>query len=448
MAVSLEHTPTWAFATIFFFTIFISYLLKRSIDFAGTWLKRRQKISLYDAVDKLKEELMILGLLSLILAVVQKPISYICIPTKAADFLLPCSKVHDKTNSSSSGHCAARGMVSLVSQQGVHQLHIFIFVLAVVHVLCGVVTMVLGRVKTRRWKAWEKETATTVYQIANDSRRFRFTRDTSFAIRHVNLWTTTSVYMWIRCFFRQFYVVDKVDYLTLRNGFILAHFSRRRTFNFQKYIKRALDDDFKTVIRISPFMWFLMVIFMLIDIHRWYSYFWLSFLPLVIVLSVGANLHMIVTKMALQLDKQRTVISGAPPVQPNDDLFWFGNPRLILFLLHLSFFQNAFELTFFIWIWYEFGLKSCYHENLGITIARVTIAMVVQFLSSYITLPLYALVSQMGSDFKPSMLEDRTREALRGWYEDVTRKRKKQHTCKNPSSFHMQDSRISMRTTT
>lgn len=117
---------------------------------------------------------MILGLISLILAAVQRPISYICVPTKAADFMLPCSKVQDKKNSSSSGHCAARvnalltehlilytykfkascekriglqGMVSLVSQQGIHQLHIFIFVLAVVHVLCGVVTMILGRAK-------------------------------------------------------------------------------------------------------------------------------------------------------------------------------------------------------------------------------------------------------------------------------------------------------------
>nr|XP_029120626.1 MLO-like protein 3 isoform X2 [Elaeis guineensis] len=391
---------------------------------------------------------MILGLLSLILAVVQRPISYICIPTTAADFMLPCSKVHDnKTNSSSSGHCASQGMVSLVSQQGIHQLHIFIFVLAVVHVLCGVVTMVLGRAKMRRWKAWEKETATTAYQVANDPMRFRFTRETSFGRRHINLWTTTSVYTWARCFFRQFYdSVDKVDYLTLRNGFISAHFSRHKTFNFQKYIKRSLDDDFKTVIRISPFMWFLMVIFMLIDIHGWYSYFWLSFLPLVIVLSVGTKLHMIIMEMALQLDKQRTVI-GAPPVQPNDDLFWFGKPRLVLLLLHLTFFQNAFEFTFFIWIWYEFGLKSCYHENLGITIARVTIAVVVQFLSSYMVLPMYALVSQMGSDFKRSLLEDRTRKVLRRWHEDVRRKRRKQHPCKNTASFHTQDSRISMQTT-
>lgn len=252
--------------------------------------------------------------------------------------------------------------------------------------------------------------------------------------------------MWIRCFLMQFYgSVYKVDYLTLRNGFISAHFSRHRTFNFQKYIKRTLDDDFKTVIRISPFMWFLVVIFMLIDIHGWYSYFWLSFLPLVIVLAVGTKLHMIVTKMAVQLNKQKAVITGAPLVQPNDDHFWFGNPRLVLFLLHLIFFQNAFELTFFIWIWYEFGLKSCYHENFGVTIARVTIAVVVQFLTSYMTLPLYALVSQMGSDFKRSMLEERTKEVIRRWHEDVRKKRKQQH--EDTASSHTQGSRTSMPST-
>lgn len=37
--------------------------------------------------------------------------------------------------------------VPLISQSGIHQLHIFIFVLAVFHVLYSVVTMALGRAK-------------------------------------------------------------------------------------------------------------------------------------------------------------------------------------------------------------------------------------------------------------------------------------------------------------
>ncbi|URE06537.1 May be involved in modulation of pathogen defense and leaf cell death [Musa troglodytarum] len=436
MEASLQHTPTWAAAVIFFFAVAVSYILAQSISFAGNWFRSHQKIALYDAIDKLKEELMILGFLSLVLAVVQRPISHICVPAKAADFMLPCRRLHPDPISSAAGYCVDRGMISLVSQQGVHQLHIFIFVLAVVHVLCSVTTMILGRAKMRRWKAWEKETQTTEYHVANDPNRFRLTRETTFAKRHISGATSSSsMYLWIKCFFRQFYdSVNRVDYLTLRHGFIMAHFSRHTTFNFHEYTNRSLEDEFKTVLRISPPLWFLVVIFMLVDIHGWYSYFWLSFAPLIIVLAVGTKLHVIVARMAVKLDREKIVITGAPPVQPNDDFFWFGNPRLILFLLHLAFFQNAFELTFFIWIWYEFGLKSCYHENFGITIARVTLAVVVQFLCSYITLPMYALVTQMGSEVKRSMFGERTKTVLRRWHEDVRVRRKKQHPRRSPPS--------------
>jgi hypothetical protein len=40
-----------------------------------------------------------------------------------------------------------QGKVSLISTNGVHQLHIFIFVLAVFHVVYSVATMALARLK-------------------------------------------------------------------------------------------------------------------------------------------------------------------------------------------------------------------------------------------------------------------------------------------------------------
>ncbi|THG23301.1 hypothetical protein TEA_008599 [Camellia sinensis var. sinensis] len=68
----------------------------------------------------------------------------------------------------STDKCTAEGKVSLVSQEGIHQLHIFFFVLAVMQIVYSVLTMALGTLKMRRWKAWEKETQTTEYQVAND----------------------------------------------------------------------------------------------------------------------------------------------------------------------------------------------------------------------------------------------------------------------------------------
>ncbi|CAL5351098.1 unnamed protein product [Camellia sinensis] len=395
---SLEYTPTWAFATVCFFIIAISIIIEHSIHLITKWLKRNRKSALYDAVEKLKSELMLLGFMSLILAVTQESISNICIPTRLADIMLPCRKETEAETTTTVEHftvgvirnlnfsvaglyngslwtiprrgldednvdagavnstdkCTVEGKVSLVSQEGIHQLHIFFFVLAVMQIVYSVLTMALGRLKMRRWKAWEKETQTTEYQAANGAvllrygqldlgmllrephksnccvvkwthsenpNRFRFTRQTTFGRRHMTHCTDSTAHLQ---FFKS---VAKVDYLTLRHGFISAHLSERHNnFNFQKYIQRSLEEDFKVIVSISPLLW------------------------LIIVLVLGTKLEVIVARMALQLNNQDNVIKGAPLVQPHDDLFWFGRPRFVLTLLHLTLFLNAFELAFFLWV--------------------------------------------------------------------------------------------------
>ncbi|XP_059646900.1 MLO-like protein 3 [Cornus florida] len=475
---SLEYTPTWALATVCLFMVSVSILLEHSIHLLTNWLKKHRKVALNDAVDRIKSELMLLGFMSLILAVTQVQISNICISTRLADIMLPCSKpknttstttvvedyqvystvfgvvghllhvngFYNNTNNSWTPHrgldeeekvpvnetattdSCAEGKVPLVAQEGIQQLQIFIFVLAVMQIVYSLVTMGLGRAKMRRWKAWEKETQTTEYQVANDPNRFRFTRQTTFGRRHTTMCTDTSIFLWIKCFFRQFSnSVAKVDYLTLRHGFIAAHLSaRNKDFNFQKYIQRSLEEDFKEVVSISPLMWFIVVIFMLVDVHGWNVYLWVSYVPLLIVLLTGTKLEVIVARMALQVNNQNNVIIGTPLVQPNDDLFWFGRPSFVLTLLHLTLFVNAFELAFFIWVTIQFGVKSCYHEHTVIIVTRVVLAVTVQVLCSYITLPLYALVTQMGSQFKSKALEEQIAKIIKQWHAEVRDKRRRQ----------------------
>ncbi|KAF5961874.1 hypothetical protein HYC85_003083 [Camellia sinensis] len=192
--------------------------------------------------------------------------------------------------------------------------------------------------------------------------RFRFTRQTTFGRRHMTHCSDSTAHLWIKCFFRQFFKsVAKVDYLTLRHGFISAHLSERHNnFNFQKYIQRSLEEDFKVI-----------PTFVVNSCHLyargcssfgvgcmaassssrgWHVYLFISFIPLLIVLVLGTKLEVIVARMALQLNNQDNVITGAPLVQPHDDLFWFGRPRFVLTLLHLTLFLNAFELAFFVWV--------------------------------------------------------------------------------------------------
>ncbi|ESW10250.1 hypothetical protein PHAVU_009G193200 [Phaseolus vulgaris] len=84
------------------------------------------------------------------------------------------------------------------------------------------------------------------------------------------------------CFFRQFYrSVGKADYLALRNGFITVHLVPRTKFNFQKYIKRSLEDDFKVVVGVSPVLWASFVVFLLLNVNGWHAMFWSSLIPVV-----------------------------------------------------------------------------------------------------------------------------------------------------------------------
>ncbi|KAK1562027.1 hypothetical protein Q3G72_005020 [Acer saccharum] len=467
--LSLENTPTWAVAVVCFIIISVSIILEHSFHLLIIWLKKRRKNALIDALDKLKSELMLLGFMSLILAACQRFISKICVPIKTAAFMLPCrqhasaksqayehfvssfidgnfSSIEDSyeyilwqqrrlvydggvavkdTVAAAGDSCISEGKVSLISENGIHQIHQFIFALAVMQILYSTLTMGLGRAKMRRWKAWEKETQTIEYQVANDPERFRLTKQTSFGRRHM---TKTFVHLWIMCFFRQFFnSVAKVDYLTLRHGFISAHFSTRiNNFNFQKYIRRALEEDFKAMVRISPLMWFFVVIFLLVDVYDWHVNYWISYFPLLILLVLGAELEAIVARMALQINDRGKVVKGTPLVHPSDNLFWFGSPRFVLILLHLTLFMNAFELAFFIWVVAQYGVDSCYHENRAITLTRVVLAIVVQVLCSYTTLPLYALVTQMGSQFKSKIVEEKMRKILKQWHAQVRERRKKQ----------------------
>nr|AFW98801.1 MLO protein 1 [Rosa multiflora] len=468
---SLEQTPTWAVAVVCFVLVLVSIIIEYIIELIAKWLKRKHKRALFEALEKIKSELMLLGFISLLLTVGQGPISNICISKKVGNTWHPCSKKQEdkiveeeeKVESPSrkllaafeSGYgggsarrvlaaagtdkCAAKGKVPFISADGIHQLHIFIFVLAVFHVLYCILTMALGRAKMRSWKRWEKETRTAEYQFSHDPERFRFARDTSFGRRHLSYWTKTPFLMWIVCFFRQFVrSVPKVDYLTLRHGFIMAHLAPQshQKFNFQKYINRSLEEDFKVVVGISPPIWGFAVVFLLFNTHGWYSYLWLPFIPLIIILLVGTKLQVIITKMGLRIQERGEVVKGTPVVQPGDDLFWFNRPRLILYLINFVLFQNAFQLAFFAWSWYEFSLKSCFHEHTEDIIIRVSMGVLIQILCSYVTLPLYALVTQMGSTMKPTIFNERVATALRNWHHTA-----KKHIKQNKGSVTPMSSR-------
>ncbi|EPS69012.1 hypothetical protein M569_05755 [Genlisea aurea] len=440
-ATSLEFTPTWVVAAVCTVIVAISLAAERGLHYAGKYLKKKNQKPLYEALLKVKEELMLLGFISLLLTVFQNSLVKICVPPGVMDHLLPCPLHSNPTSpeaaashhrrllaegASGVGYCAAKHKVPLLSLEALHHLHIFIFVLAIAHVTSSVLTVVFGGAKIRQWKRWEDLIAKDNYssEQALKPKVIRVHEHEFIKKRFSGFGKCSAILGWLESFFKQFYAsVTKTDYAALRLGFITSHCPGNPKFNFHKYMIRALEDDFKKVVGISWYLWVFVVIFLLLNINGWHTYFWIAFIPFILLLAVGTKLEHVITQLAHEVAEKHVAVEGELVVQPSDDHFWFSRPKIVLVLIHFILFQNAFEIAFFFWIWVQYGFDSCIMGRVRFIVPRLIIAVIIQTLCSYSTLPLYALVTQMGTHFKKSIFDEHVQAGLVGWAQKVKKRK-------------------------
>ncbi|AQK53074.1 MLO-like protein 1 [Zea mays] len=402
--ITLEHTPTWIVASVCSIIVVISLLFERLLHRLGKRLAKGRRKPLYEALLKVKEELMLLGFISLLLTVFQGATQKICVRESLMNHLLPCPRTTAKTSAHfvgtrrllaggggvSSDYCLSKGKVPILSVDAIHQLHIFIFVLAVTHVVLSAVTVILGITQTRNWKYWEEkiqQNDDSAPQMIKHVQEFKFIK--SHFRGHGKRW---GIFGWLRSFFKQFYgSVTEEDYTTLRLGFVMKHCRGHPKFNFYNYMDRAFEGDFKKVVGISWYLWGMLMIFLLLNVHGWYVYIWISVIPFILLLVLGSKMEHIITELALEVIQKHTAIEGVLVVTPSDELFWFHRPKLVLLLIHIILFQNAFEIAFFFWLLFDANILS------------------------------FSLI-KMGSSFKKAIFDENVSEGLINWAENARRR--------------------------
>lgn len=229
------------------------------------------------------------------------------------------------------------------------------------------------------------------------------------------------------CFVRQFgSSIQKSDYLALRLGFITNH-KLPLSYNFHKYMVRSMEDEFHGIVGISWPLWGYAIVCIFINIHGLNIYFWLSFIPAILVMLVGTKLQHIVSSLALEVEEQKGTSVGNQ-VKPRDNLFWFGKPEILLRLIQFISFQNAFEMATYIWsLWGFKHHRSCFMKNHMLIIVRLVSGVVVQFWCSYSTVPLNVIITQMGSRCKKALIAESVRESLHSWCKRVKERSKQSH---------------------
>ncbi|XWS67958.1 hypothetical protein CRYUN_Cryun04dG0049100 [Craigia yunnanensis] len=411
---SLAETPTYTVASVITVLVFVCFLVERSIYRFG---KKTRRKALFASLEKIKEELMLLGLISLLLAQWARGISEICVNSSLftsqfyicseMDYGINKNLLFESTSSfpnetvippkglnSHASHQCGEGREPFVSLEGLEQLHHFLFVLGVTHVLYGCLAVGPAMSKIYSWRKWENQASSIVDGSLPAKRNKVMRRQTTFVFHHTShQWSSSRILIWMLCFLRQFKSsIRKSDYLALRLGFITKH-KLPLSYNFHKYMVRSMEDEFHGILGISWPLWGYAIACIFINIHGLNIYFWLSFIPAILVTVVGTKLQHVVSSLALEIKEQTGPPTGAQ-VKPRDDLFWLGKPEILLRLIQFIIFQNAFEMATFIWSLWGFKQRSCFMKNHLMIVFRLVSGVLVQFWCSYITVPLNVIVTQ------------------------------------------------------
>ncbi|KAB2042854.1 hypothetical protein ES319_D02G246400v1 [Gossypium barbadense] len=459
---SLAETPTYTVATVITVLVFVCFLVERSIYRFGKWLKKTRRKALFASLEKIKEELMLLGLVSLLLAQWARWISEICVDSSLfSSRFYTCSEmdydmkynmflestssfpnesvVPPKGLNTLASHQCGEGREPFVSFEGLEQLHRFLFVLGITHVLYSCLAVGLAMSKIYSWRKWENQANSIADGNLQAKRNKVMRRQTTFVFHHTSHpWSRSRILIWMLCFLRQFKSsIRKSDYLALRLGFITKH-KLPLSYDFHKYMVRSMEDEFHGMLGISWALWGYAIICIFVNIHGLNIYFWLSFIPAILVMLVGTKLQHVVSSLALEIEEQTGPPTGAQ-VKPRDDLFWFGKPDILLRLIQFIIFQNAFEMATFLWSLWGFEQRSCFMKNHLMIVLRLTSGVLVQFWCSYSTVPLNVIVTQMGSRCKKALVAESVRESLHSWRKRVKQKSKREsvhsHTARSVCSL-------------
>ncbi|KAL6838372.1 hypothetical protein ACP4OV_031876 [Aristida adscensionis] len=318
-----------------------------------------------------------------------------------------------------------KGKVPLLSLHALEQIHIFIFILAITHVVLSAVTVLLGLLQIRKWMHWEntiQEEGDSAPQMITRVQKIKFIQEWCKGYNKV-----TMAIIWMHVYGS----LNKDDYVAMRLGFVMEHFGSHPEFNFYDYMVKALEKDFKRVVGIKWYHWIFVMVFLLLNVTA------LLLLDLTdpvgsLLLVIGTKLEHVINRMAYEVASKHAAAGeedeAAPAnvvVSPSDEHFWFRRPRLVLVALHFILFQNAFEFAYFVWTLAMFGLSSCMMDGLDYSIARIVICVTVEVLCSYSTLPLYAIVTHMGSSFRSAVFADDVAEHIRGWADGERRRNRR-----------------------
>eukprot|EP01023_Acetabularia_acetabulum_P017880 TRINITY_DN1899_c1_g1_i1.p1 TRINITY_DN1899_c1_g1~~TRINITY_DN1899_c1_g1_i1.p1 ORF type:complete len:642 (-),score=69.84 TRINITY_DN1899_c1_g1_i1:3023-4948(-) len=277
----LDETPRWRLSILFMIIVVFSLVGHIGIHMLEEYFRRHKRIGLKHTLSSLKDELFALGLITLLLLVFQDQIVKMCIDGNSSKDDYYGSKDRKLLAGGDYYECP-KGQESFWSITALHEIHILIFLIAIVHLVQASLSMVLASLRVKKWKKYED-------RVQHDMIPLKKKR----AIKTKGSWAG----LWIYSFFTQF--SDSVDgpvYLAIRR-FFLEKMELDDDFNFFNYVVDSMEEDFARLVEFQWVMWIIAAIWILIP-WQGYVIIWLPCVFFIVMLIVGAKLQSVAISLA------------------------------------------------------------------------------------------------------------------------------------------------------
>eukprot|EP01023_Acetabularia_acetabulum_P017317 TRINITY_DN1862_c0_g1_i10.p1 TRINITY_DN1862_c0_g1~~TRINITY_DN1862_c0_g1_i10.p1 ORF type:complete len:641 (-),score=110.36 TRINITY_DN1862_c0_g1_i10:2695-4617(-) len=284
----LDDTPRWRLSVLFMVVVVLSLAGHIGLHSLEEYFRRSKRHGLKHTLQSLKDELFALGLITLLLIVLQDQIVKMCIDS---DDAYSSSYPYDtygseyknrKMLAAGDAYECPKGKESFWSLTVLHEIHILIFLIAVVHLTQAAFSMVLAVLRVRRWNKYEMKQNHDMVPL----KRKR-------AIKAKGSWTG----LWIQSFISQFSnSIDGPAYLAIRRLF-LEKMELDDSFNFYDYVVDSMEEDFAKLVEFQWMMWLIAAIWILLPWQA-YAIIWLPCISLLAVLIVGAKLQTVAIQLA------------------------------------------------------------------------------------------------------------------------------------------------------
>lgn len=489
------ESPSYIYGSVFTFFLIMSILIEKGLDFVEHRLKRLNRNGLNEALNSIIKEVMMLGFISLFLIAVEDQLAEICVNKFTHDdnwilisHVAECDACLEDTKSLSDQykedhHCpfwedqeddthrrrllatggdavCSEGEEPLVSKALLHEVHLAIFLLALIHASNVILMVLLASWKLNRWSNWKqsddkyalcvsatlntvtlepldndnsenevpevrvdgevKDPSTTASEAATiDSKEITPSLEQADKTKTIkNSGCVLKILIpasspapsnsfrkvvrwpveWLISFFKQFInAVTQEEFRIMRAAFMLEH-HRTRNFDFIEYLTKALDDDICMVVKMPVAGWVALILVLTFWAPITYTGWIFTAFTILFVFFVT----LICTKLVTVV---RHVTREGRINKLEPEVFWFKNPKLLLPVVRFTLFINSAIFALMATLAIQYGARSCHfygeEDNADLhywSWIAILLLNLFSFLHiSLIMLPTYSLVVHMGS---------------------------------------------------